>query len=137
MCEKRKIHQSIVLLFPDTPTISNRRVDQLRGVSQPTDSSPESPIIPVFNTAVYNELDTPMRNSILQRFKEMDEETPETKRRRYEKSGIKSPEEATTPYWLEYKRQQLEERRTRFAPTQEQIDKIKKRTVSRKFNSDL
>lgn len=81
-----------------------------------------------------NELDTPMRNSILQRFKEMEDETPETKRRRYEKSGIKTPEEATTPYWMEYKRQQLEERRTRFAPTQEQIDKIKKRTVNKKFN---
>ena len=78
-----------------------------------------------------------MRNSILQRFKEMEDETPETKRRRYEKAGIKTPEEATTPYWMEYKRQQLEERRTRFAPTQEQIDKIKKRTVNKKFHSEF
>lgn len=76
-----------------------------------------------------NELDTPTRNSILQRFKELDEETPQTKRRRYEKAGIKTPEEATTPYWNEYKRAQLEERRTRHAPTQEQIDKIKNKTV--------
>lgn len=76
-----------------------------------------------------NDLDTPTRESILQRFKELDEETPQTKRRRYEEKGIKSPEEATTPYWMEYKRQQCEERRTRHAPTQEQIEKIQNRTV--------
>lgn len=103
-------------------------MEQLRGVSKP--ATPDSPIIPVFNDAVMNELDTPLRNELLQRFKEMDEETPETKRRRYEASGIKTPECATTPYWMEYKRQQLEEKRTRFAPTQEQIDQIKKRTVN-------
>lgn len=104
-------------------------MEQLRGAkSRPQD--PASPLIPTFNTDVLNDLDTPTRNSILQRFKEMEDETPQTKRRRYEKSGIKSPEEATTPYWREYKRQQCEERRTRHAPTQEQIEKIQNRTVS-------
>lgn len=75
-------------------------------------------------------LDTPTRESLLQRFKELEEETPQSKRRRCEENGIQTPEEATTPYWKEFKRQQLEERRTRHNPTQEQIDKIKNRTVS-------
>ncbi|XP_055297166.1 DNA topoisomerase 2-binding protein 1-A [Sitodiplosis mosellana] len=112
----------------NTPAIPNRRVEQLRGGSKPSNTAPDSPIIPQFNPEVLNELDTPTRNSILQRFKELDEETPQTKRRRYEQAGIKTPECATTPYWMEYKRQQLEERRTRHAPTQEQIEQIKKRT---------
>lgn len=110
--------------------IQNRRVEQLRGAPKQTNASQSSPLIPTFNREVLNELDTPTRNSILERFKELDEQTPQTKRRRYELAGIKTPECATTPYWLEYKRQQLEERRTRHAPTQEQIDKIKHRTVS-------
>lgn len=103
-------------------------MEQLRSANPKT--SPSSPLIPVFNEAVLLELDTPTRNSILQRFKELEEETPQTKRRRYEADGIKTPEEATTPYWMEFKRQQLEERRMRHAPTQEQIQKIQNRTVS-------
>lgn len=115
----------------DIPTVQNRRVEQLRGSkSSRIQSDPSSPLIPTFNREVLNELDTPTRESILQRFKEMEEETPQTKRRRYEQAGIKTPECATTPYWMEYKRQQLEDRRMRHAPTQEQIDKIQNRTVS-------
>lgn len=126
--------------FLDTPAVQNKRVEQLRAGSSksnpnsnrssPTSNNePSSPIIPTFNREVLNELDTPTRESILQRWKELDEQTPETKRRRYEAAGIKTPEIATTPYWMEYKWQQCEERRTRHAPTQEQIDKIKNRTV--------
>lgn len=100
-------------------------------------SNPNSPIIPQFNREVLNELDTPLRNSIVQRFKELDEETPQTKRRRYDAAGIKTPECATTPYWMEYKRQQLEERRTRHAPTQEQIEKIKNQTVNIGLNDSI
>lgn len=116
------------MILATPSTIQNRRVEQLRGVKSKT--SPASPAIPVFNEDVLNELDTPTRNSILQRFKELEEETPQTKRRRYEADGIKTPEEATTPYWKEFKRTQLEERRMRHAPTQEQIQKIQNRTVS-------
>lgn len=87
-------------------------------------------MIPQRDPEVWKLIDTPTRDEIYQRFKELEEETPETKRRRYETAGIRSPEEATTPYWKEFKRQQLEERRMRHAPTQEQIDKIKNRTVS-------
>lgn len=74
-------------------------------------------------------LDTPTRESLLQRFKEMEEETPRTKRRRYEEASAYIPECATTPYWKQFKWEQLEERRTRHAPTQEQIQRIQNRTV--------
>lgn len=94
----------------------------------------DSPIIPKRDPEMMKVLDTPLRNAIEQRFKELDEETPQTKRRRYDQAGIKTPECATTPYWMEYKRQQLEERRTRHAPTAEQIEKIKNQTVRRQHS---
>lgn len=108
--------------------MANRRVEQLRG--DKAKLTPESPLIPTGNRDFLKDLDTPTRESLLQRFKELEEETPQTKRRRCEQAGIYTPEEATTPYWREFKRQQLEERRTRHAPTQEQLEKIQNRTVS-------
>lgn len=116
--------------FSETPVFQNRRIEQLRVPSGKQVSSPDSPLIPTRNPEILDMLDTPTRESLMQRFKELEDETPQTKRRRCEESGIYTPEEATTPYWKEFKRQQLEERRTRHAPTQEQIDKIKNRTVS-------
>lgn len=119
-----------MFIIVEPPALANRRVEQLRGdKSKPT--TPESPLIPSGNRDYLQMLDTPTRESLLERFKELEDETPQTKRRRCEQAGIYTPEEATTPYWLEFKRQQLEERRTRHAPTQEQLDKIQKnRTVS-------
>lgn len=108
--------------------MANRRVEQLRG-DKPK-ATPESPLTPAGNREYLKMLDTPTRESLLQRFKELEDETPQTKRRRCEQAGIFTPEEATTPYWKEFKRQQLEERRTRHAPTQEQLDRIQNQTVS-------
>lgn len=109
--------------------MANRRVEQLRGDKSKSSNS-ESPLIPTANREFLKQLDTPTRESLLQRFKELEEETPQSKRRRCEQAGIFSPEETTTPHWREWKRQQLEERRTRHAPTQEQLDKIQNQTVS-------
>lgn len=123
---------SFIILEP--PALSNRRVEQLRG-DKPKPTS-ESPLIPTGNREFLKMLDTPTRESLLQRFKELEDETPQSKRRRCEQAGIYTPEEATTPYWREFKRQQLEERRTRHAPTQEQLDKIQNQTVSVIFSGE-
>lgn len=108
--------------------MANRRVEQLR--ADKAKSTPESPLTPVGSRDYLKLLDTPTRESLLQRFKEFQEETPQSKRRRCEQAGIFTPEEATSPYWREFKRQQLEELRTRHAPTQEQLDRIQNITVS-------
>lgn len=117
-------------MFPDTPVLPHRRIEQLGGAkASGSKASSNSPQTPTANSAL-KMLDTPTRDSLLKRFKELEDETPQSKRRRCEAAGIQTPECATTPYWQEFKRGQIEEQRTRHAPTQEQIEKIQNRTVS-------
>lgn len=119
-----------IFVFPDTAVLPHRRIEQLGGAKAGgSKACPDSPLTPARNAAL-TMLDTPTRNSLLRRFKELEDETPQSKRRRFEEAGIHTPECATTPYWQEFKRQQIEEQRTRHAPTQEQIEKIQNRTVS-------
>lgn len=70
------------MIILEPPALANRRVEQLRG-DKPK-STTESPITPAGNREFLKMLDTPTRDSLLQRFKELEDETPQSKRRRCE-----------------------------------------------------
>lgn len=112
-----------------TPAI-NRRIEQLRIV--PTTSN--NPLLnsPMnYTERQLNLLDTPTREQVMQKMQEMENETPQTKRRRQEEEGYGgTPEYATTPYFLEKRRQFEEERRMRHMPSESEIKRIKEKTVN-------
>lgn len=76
------------------------------------------------------EIDTPVREEIKQVLRELENETPQTKRRRFEEEGIHTPEYATTPALLEMRRQTLEEHRNRYLPTESEKKKEMEKTVN-------
>lgn len=111
---------------------SNRRVDELRGTTR---SKPSTPLSGTSSPGTDNEfmkgLDTPTRNSIKQMAKEYDDLTPQSKRRRCDELGIKTPEEVTTPYIMEQRRQYYEELRMERQKEKEALEKEKEsKTVS-------
>lgn len=115
--------------FEETPV--NRRLEELRGNGS-SKSSKQIAKKKSTNVDSYDclaDIETPIRESIKQVLRDRDNETPETKRRRYEENGIRTPEYATTPFILEEKRKILEERRMRHRPTESQIKKNKEKTV--------
>lgn len=76
-------------------------------------------------------LDTPTRNSIKQMAKAYDDLTPQSKRRRCDELGIKTPEELTTPYQMEQRRQYYEELRMERQKEKEALEREKEsKTVS-------
>lgn len=111
---------------------SNRRVDELRGTNRATLQTPLSGISsPGTDNEFMKDLDTPTRNSIKQMAKEYDDLTPQSKRRRCTELGIKTPEELTTPYIMEQRRQYFEELRMERQKEKEAIEREKEsKTVS-------
>lgn len=104
----------------------NRRVDELRGTNR---AKPQAPLPATSSPGTDNEfmngLDTPTRNSIKQMAKEYDDLTPQSKRRRCDELGIKTPEELTTPYITEQRRQYYEELRMERQKEKKALEKEK------------
>lgn len=107
-------------------------MDELRGTNR---AKPQTPLSGTSSPNTDNEfmkgLDTPTRNSIKQMAKEYDDLTPQSKRRRCDELGVKTPEEVTTPYIMEQRRQYYEELRMERQKEKEALEREKEsKTVS-------
>lgn len=114
-------------------------MDELRGTNRAKPQTPlstkSSSLSGISSPGTDNEfmkgLDTPTRNSIKQMAKEYEDLTPQSKRRRCDELGIKTPEECTTPYIMEQRRQHYEELRMVRQREKEALEKEKEsKTVS-------
>lgn len=118
-------------------------MDELRGTNkakpQTSLSGKSSPVSRISSPITDNEfmtgLDTPTRNSIKQMAKEYEDLTPQSKRRRCDELGIKTPEEVTTPYIMEQKRQYYEGLRMERQKQKEAIEREKESKTVSNFGS--
>lgn len=122
------LHIKIAHFFVATPV--NRRLEQLRKKAPPK-TTPKATDNDRYDCL--NEFDTPIRESIKELLHKDDKETPQTKRRRYEAEGIRTPEYARTPALQEARRQAIEEVRTRHMPTESAKKREQQKTVGMKF----
>lgn len=120
------------------PVICNRRVEQLRGNTKPRTPPPASPSSSSMADEEENDymknLDTPTRETIMKMVQDIENLTPQSKRRRYEEDGIKTPECATTPYFTEQRRQYFEELRAQRQPSEATL-KEKDKTVNKNIRN--
>lgn len=104
----------------------NRRLEQLRGkLAKPAPKTPDAQD----KYEYLNEFDTPIRDSIKELLHRDENETPQTKRRRFEADGIRTPEYARTPALQEARRQAIEEVRNRHMPTESAKKREQQKTV--------
>lgn len=111
----------------------NRRLEQLRGNvrgREPKTSTKTSDGTPGSDPYGLADLDTPLREEMKQVLRERENETPQTKRRRYHEEGIFTPEYLKSPAILEAQRQGRQEYLNRHMPTESEKKKEAEKTVS-------
>lgn len=121
------------MLAGQMTTPVNRRLEQLRGnvrAKDPKASTKTGDATPATDPYGLADLDTPLREEMKQVLRERENETPQTKRRRYHEEGVFTPDYLKTPAILEAHRQGRLEYLNRHMPTESEKKKEAEKTVS-------